>query len=195
MIFLLALDSPKTLYHGGNQVTELQRREFNVRFLIQRVTRASVHVEGQLQAAIGSGLLVLIGISASDGTQEADYLAEKLVHLRIFPDEEGRMNRSAIDISGQLLLVSQFTLYGDCRKGRRPSFDAAAPPAAARALYEYVVAKVREKGLVTRTGVFQAHMQVELINDGPVTLMLDSEPAAENAKRGVRQTMTPPSIG
>jgi D-tyrosyl-tRNA(Tyr) deacylase len=119
-------------------------------------------------------MLVLIGISASDTRKEADYLADKLVNLRIFADEAGKMNLSALDSRLELLLVSQFTLYGDCRKGRRPSFDAAAPPAAARELYDYVVEKVKEKGLVVRTGVFQAHMEVELINDGPVTLLLES---------------------
>jgi len=145
-----------------------------VRFLIQRVARAAVHVEGSLVASIGAGLVVLIGIAATDTTREADYLADKLVNLRIFQDENDKMNRSALDVSGELLLISQFTLYGDCRKGRRPSFDAAAPPATARELYEYVVGKIRERGLVTRTGVFQAHMRVELINDGPVTLLLES---------------------
>jgi D-aminoacyl-tRNA deacylase len=145
-----------------------------MRFLIQRVTRASVRVEGNLHAAIGPGLLVLIGISGTDGTAEADYLADKLVNLRIFPDGAGRMNRSAIDVSAALLLVSQFTLYGDCRKGRRPSFDAAAPAEKARSLYEYVVRKVGETGLAVETGIFQAHMEVELVNDGPVTLMLES---------------------
>jgi D-tyrosyl-tRNA(Tyr) deacylase len=117
---------------------------------------------------------VLIGIAATDGTSEADYLAEKLVNLRVFSDTQGRMNRSAIDVNAALLLVSQFTLYGDCRKGRRPSFDAAAPPDKARGLYDYLVTKIRAKGLVTETGVFQASMQVELVNDGPVTLLLES---------------------
>jgi D-aminoacyl-tRNA deacylase len=119
-------------------------------------------------------LLVFIGISTLDGRAEADYLADKLVNLRVFSDSEGRMNLSALDVKGQLLLVSQFTLYGDCRKGRRPSFDAAAPAATARELYEYTVEKIRQKGLVTKTGVFQADMQVELVNDGPVTLLLES---------------------
>lgn len=146
-----------------------------MRFLIQRVTRACVRIDGKLEAAIGRGLLVLIGISATDGTAEADYLADKLINLRVFPDNESRMNRSAADINAALLLVSQFTLYGDCRKGRRPSFDAAAPADKARQLYEYVAAKVRETGLVTETGVFQAHMEVELVNDGPVTLLLESQ--------------------
>lgn len=138
------------------------------------MSRAAVRIEGRAEAAIGAGLLVLVGISGTDETAQADYLADKLVNLRIFNDEEGRMNRSALDVQASLLLVSQFTLYGDCRKGRRPSFDAAAPLPKARDLYEYVVRKVREKGLVTETGVFQAHMEVELVNDGPVTLMLES---------------------
>jgi D-tyrosyl-tRNA(Tyr) deacylase len=145
-----------------------------VRFLIQRVKRAAVSVEGKLAGEIGAGLVVLIGISGSDGTTEADYLTQKLIHLRIFSDDEGRMNRSALDSAASLLLVSQFTLYGDCRKGRRPSFDAAAPPHRARELFEYVIRKVRESGLVTETGVFQAHMELELVNDGPVTLLLES---------------------
>jgi len=145
-----------------------------MRFLIQRVTRACVRVDGKLEAAIGTGLLVLIGISATDGTAEADYMAAKLVNIRVFSDGEGRMNRSAIDVSAALLLVSQFTLYGDCRKGRRPSFDAAAPPDRARGLYDYLVTQIREKGLVTETGIFQASMEVELVNDGPVTLLLES---------------------
>jgi D-tyrosyl-tRNA(Tyr) deacylase len=148
--------------------------EIQVRFLIQRVRRASVAVQGKLEGEIGAGLLVLIGISAIDRTADADYLAEKLVNLRVFSDGEGRMNRSALDVGAELLLISQFTLYGDCRKGRRPSFAAAAPAERARELYEYVVAKIREKGLVTKSGVFQAHMDVELVNHGPVTLMLES---------------------
>jgi D-aminoacyl-tRNA deacylase len=145
-----------------------------VRFVIQRVTRASVRVDGKLEAEIGAGLLVLIGIAATDLPAQADYLAEKLVHLRIFADDQGRMNRSAVDVNASVLLVSQFTLYGDCRKGRRPSFDAAAPAELARELYEYVVTRVRTYRLLTRTGVFQAHMEVELVNDGPVTLLLES---------------------
>lgn len=145
-----------------------------MRFVIQRVSRASVRVDGKLVAEIGHGLLVLAGIAATDLSAQADYMAGKLVNLRIFPDSEGRMNRSALDVSASLLIVSQFTLYGDCRKGRRPSFDAAAPPEAARELYEYLVSRVREYGLVTETGVFQAHMEVELVNDGPVTLWLES---------------------
>jgi D-tyrosyl-tRNA(Tyr) deacylase len=145
-----------------------------VRFVIQRVTRASVRVDGKLEAEIGAGLLVLVGIAATDLPAQADYLAEKLVHLRIFADDQGRMNRSSVDVNAAILLVSQFTLYGDCRKGRRPSFDAAAPAEVARELYEYVVTRVRGHGLLTRTGVFQAHMEIELVNDGPVTLLLES---------------------
>jgi D-tyrosyl-tRNA(Tyr) deacylase len=145
-----------------------------MRFLIQRVTRASVKVDGKVEGSIGSGLLVLIGIAGTDTNADADHLADKLVNLRVCSDSAGRMNWSAIDVKAALLLVSQFTLYGDCRKGRRPSFDAAAPAEKARTLYEYVVGKIRESGLVVETGVFQAHMEVELVNDGPVTLMLES---------------------
>ena len=132
-----------------------------------------MRVEGREEESIGGGVVVLIGIAAGDEQRHADYLADKLVNLRIFPDSEGKMNLSALDVRAELLLVSQFTLYGDCRKGRRPSFDAVAPPVEARRLYEYAVEKVKEKGLEVRTGVFQAHMEVELINDGPVTLMLE----------------------
>ena len=145
-----------------------------MRFLIQRVTRASVKVDGKLEGGIGAGLVVLIGISKTDSTKEADYLAQKLVHLRVFSDDSGRMNRSALETGAALLLVSQFTLYGDCSKGRRPGFDAAASPVAARELYEYAVAQIRLSGLVIQTGVFQAHMELELVNDGPVTLLLES---------------------
>jgi len=145
-----------------------------MRFVIQRVTRSSVTIDGKLEAEIGNGLLVLVGIAATDLPAQADYMADKLVNLRMFPDDEGMMNRSALDVNASLLMVSQFTLYGDCRKGRRPSFDAAAPAEVARPLYDYLLTKVREKGLVTKTGVFQAHMEVELVNDGPVTLLLES---------------------
>jgi D-tyrosyl-tRNA(Tyr) deacylase len=145
-----------------------------MRFVIQRVTRASVRIDGKLEAEIGAGLLVLVGIAVADSSAQANYLVSKLVNLRVFPDTGGRMNRSALDVNASILLVSQFTLYGDCRKGRRPSFDAAAPVELARELYDYVVTKVREEGLVTETGVFQAHMEVELLNDGPVTLLLES---------------------
>lgn len=146
-----------------------------MRILIQRITRASLRIDGNLEAEIGPGLVVLIGVASHDTESAADYLADKLVNLRIFSDDKGHMNHSALQVSAELLLVSQFTLYGDCRKGRRPGFDAAASPAEARKLYEYFVKKVKESGLITRTGVFQAHMQVELVNDGPVTLLIESE--------------------
>jgi D-tyrosyl-tRNA(Tyr) deacylase len=145
-----------------------------MRLLIQRVTRASVRIDGRLEGEIGQGILAFIGFGAGDSHPAADYLADKLVNLRIFADAAGRMNRSALDINAGLLLVSQFTLYGDCRKGRRPGFDAAAAPADALLLYEYFVQQVRSKGLLTQTGVFQAHMEVELVNDGPVTFLLES---------------------
>lgn len=125
--------------------------------------------------SIAAGLLVLIGVAANDTSSDADYLADKVIHLRIFPDAEGHMNRSLTDTGGALLLISQFTLYGDCRKGRRPSFSAAATAATARDLYDYTVARLRQSGLQIETGVFQADMKVELVNDGPVTLLLESE--------------------
>ena len=145
-----------------------------MRFLIQRVSRASVTVNGDLAGAISAGLLVLVGISAKDTTADADYLSDKLLHLRIFPDAAGHMNRSVTECGGSLLVVSQFTLYGDCRKGRRPSFSAAAPAEVARTLYDYTVTRLRHSNNIVETGVFQADMQVELVNDGPVTLMLES---------------------
>lgn len=145
-----------------------------MRILIQRVSRAEVRVDQKVEGRIGNGLVALIGIAVADGEKEADYLADKLIHLRVFSDPAGKMNLSALETGAGLLLVSQFTLYGDCRKGRRPGFDAAAPPERARELYEYFVDKVRQSGLVTETGVFQAHMELELTNDGPVTLLLES---------------------
>lgn len=144
-----------------------------MRILLQRVKSAAVRINGDLEASIGPGLLAFVGISRQDGKTEADHLAARMVELRIFADEAGRMNLSALDTAAELLLVSQFTLYADCSRGRRPSFDAAAPPEKARELYEYFVTKVREKGLTTKTGVFQAHMEVQLINDGPVTLFIE----------------------
>jgi D-tyrosyl-tRNA(Tyr) deacylase len=131
-------------------------------------------VDQRTQGRIGPGIVALIGIATADTTKDADYLADKLIHLRIFSDADGKMNLSAMDTGAGLLLISQFTLYGDCRKGRRPGFDAAAPPERARELYDYFVDKVRQSGLVTQTGIFQAHMEVELVNDGPVTLLLES---------------------
>ncbi len=142
--------------------------------VIQRVRRASVTVDGAVSGAIGGGLLVLLGVGRGDTEAAADYLAGKIAGLRIFPDAEGKMNLSLLDTGGAMLVVSQFTLYGDCRKGRRPSFDAAAPPEEARRLYEYFVSKVRAANIPVETGVFQAHMDVELLNDGPVTLIIES---------------------
>jgi D-tyrosyl-tRNA(Tyr) deacylase len=146
-----------------------------VRAVIQRVRSATVTVEGAVAGAIGRGLLALVGVGQDDGPADVEFIASKLRDLRIFEDDEGKMNRSVGQAGGEILVVSQFTLYGDCRKGRRPSFDAAAPPARARALYEDVVRMLRETaGVAVATGAFQAHMQVELVNDGPVTLLLDS---------------------
>ena len=145
-----------------------------MRALIQRVLRASVKVDGAVVGDIGPGLLALIGVAKTDTTTDAEYLAEKVTHLRIFSDEAGKMNRSLLDTSGALLAVSQFTLYGDTRKGRRPGFDAAAGAELGRALYEHYVEASRRVGLRVETGVFQAHMEVELVNDGPVTLMVET---------------------
>jgi D-tyrosyl-tRNA(Tyr) deacylase len=124
--------------------------------------------------AISTGLLVLIGVTTTDTRQDAEYLADKVIHLRIFRDETGRMNRSILEIGGELLVVSQFTLYGDCKKGRRPSFDQAAAPDLARGLYEYFVERLRSGNINVQTGVFQAEMEIHLVNDGPVTFVLDS---------------------
>jgi D-tyrosyl-tRNA(Tyr) deacylase len=145
-----------------------------MRALLQRVTHASVVVEGSVVGEIGAGLLILLGVAKPDTTADAAFLADKALNLRIFPDAEGKMNRSLLDTGGSLLVVSQFTLYGDCRKGRRPGFDAAAPAEQARALYESFVEIARRSGLRVETGVFQAHMEVALVNDGPVTLMLET---------------------
>lgn len=145
-----------------------------MRIVLQRVASAEVRVEGATVGAIGRGLVILLGVTHADSREDADYLAEKVTHLRIFPDEAGRMNRSVLEIGGALLVVSQFTLYGDTRKGRRPSFDEAAPPEQARNLYEYFVDRSRLSNLTVKTGVFQADMEVHLINDGPVTFFIDS---------------------
>jgi D-tyrosyl-tRNA(Tyr) deacylase len=145
-----------------------------VRAVVQRVSRAKVTVNGGVTGEIERGLLVLLGVGAGDSTADADYLAEKISGLRIFEDSGGKMNLSVTEIGGAVLAVSQFTLYGDVRRGRRPSFDAAAPPQPARELYEYFVAKIRAAGLRCETGRFQEMMQVELVNEGPVTILLDS---------------------
>jgi D-tyrosyl-tRNA(Tyr) deacylase len=148
-----------------------------MRAVVQRVRSASVSVDGRIAGAIGSGLLVFVGVAHSDGPDDVRYIATKLHDLRIFPDDAGRMNRSVVETGGSVLVVSQFTLHADCRKGRRPSFDAAAPAALAEALYLDVVRMLRDRGLTVETGVFQADMSVALVNDGPVTMLLDSAKA------------------
>jgi D-aminoacyl-tRNA deacylase len=145
-----------------------------MRAVVQRVSRARVTVGGEIVGEIGRGLLVLLGVGAGDARADADYLADKTVGLRIFEDAGGKMNLSVAEVSGAVLVVSQFTLYGDARRGKRPSFDAAAPPDKARELYEYFVGKIRAAGLRSETGRFQEMMQVELVNEGPVTILLDS---------------------
>ena len=145
-----------------------------MRALVQRVLKACVEVDRKVVGEIGPGLLVLLGVATPDTEADADFLAAKIAGLRIFSDSAGKMNLSLLDTGGAMLAVSQFTLYGDCRKGRRPSFDAAAPPDQARALYERFVASSRQAGLRVETGVFQAHMLVSLENDGPVTLLVES---------------------
>jgi D-tyrosyl-tRNA(Tyr) deacylase len=140
----------------------------------QRVSRAEVRVGEEVTGQMDAGLLALVGVAAEDGEEDARYIAEKLVHLRVFPDDEGRMNRSLLELRGDLGIVSQFTLLGDCRKGRRPGWSAAAPPERAEPLIERVVALVREQGVRVVTGRFRARMQVELVNVGPVTVLLDS---------------------
>ena len=145
-----------------------------MRAVVQRVSRARVSVNGEITGEIGRGLLVLLGVGVGDTRADADYLAEKTIGLRIFEDAGGKMNLSVAEVAGALLVVSQFTLYGDVRRGKRPSFDAAAPPDEARALYEYFVEKIRAAGLRSETGRFQETMQVELVNEGPVTILLDS---------------------
>jgi D-tyrosyl-tRNA(Tyr) deacylase len=138
------------------------------------VRHASVRVDEEIVGAIGQGLLVLLGVDVNDGSGDADYMADKIIGLRIFNDDDGKFNRSLEDVGGAVLLVSQFTLHGDCRKGRRPSFIAAARPEQAIPLYERVGSLLREKGVEVANGIFGAHMEVELLNDGPVTLLLDS---------------------
>lgn len=145
-----------------------------MRAVIQRVERASVSVEGEIRGQIGAGFLVLIGVEEGDGDADVRYIAEKVPNLRVFEDEQGKMNRSLLDVGGELLAVSQFTLLGDARGGRRPSFITAARPETADPMYERLVADWRARGIRVETGVFGAHMKVSLVNDGPVTILLDS---------------------
>jgi D-tyrosyl-tRNA(Tyr) deacylase len=145
-----------------------------MRAVVQRVSRAQVTVSEEIVGKIGRGLLVLLGVAQADNEADADYLAEKIVGLRIFEDENGKMNLDTASVNGQILVISQFTLYGDVRRGKRPSFDAAAPPQRARELYEYFVNRIRTAGIPCETGRFQQMMQVELVNEGPVTILLDS---------------------
>jgi|SRR5688572_3516302 len=148
-----------------------------MRMVVQRVSRASVRVDGELAGSIGAGLAILLGIKKDDTIADAEYLVDKALGLRIFPDGDDKMNRSLVEAGGAVLVVSQFTLYGDVKKGRRPSFEKAASPELARDLYEKFVELLRGKGLHVKTGVFQAMMQVELVNEGPVTILVDSEKA------------------
>lgn len=144
-----------------------------MRAVLQRVSRAKVTVDGEVTGAIASGWLVLLGVAPRDSQNQAEWLAEKVANLRAFPDADGKMNRSVQDVSGGVLVVSQFTLYGDCQKGRRPSFTGAAPPAEAEPLYEAFVTALKLLGVPVATGRFAADMQVELVNDGPVTFILE----------------------
>ena len=143
--------------------------------VVQRVSKSSVSIESEVVGKINAGLMVLLGVAVEDTEKEADYLAEKIINLRIFSDENGKMNLSLRDIGGEMLVVSQFTLLGDCRKGRRPSFIAAAGPEMGNALYAYFVDYMRQKGITVATGRFGAMMDVSLVNDGPVTLILESK--------------------
>lgn len=144
--------------------------------VIQRVKEAKVTVEGRVVGEIGLGVLVLLGVEIGDGCNEADWMAEKIVHLRIFPDDQGKMNLALPDMKGEMLAVSQFTLAGNCSKGRRPSFDTAAAPEEANRIYNYFMGQVWELGVPVQSGIFQADMQVSLVNDGPVTFVLETPP-------------------
>lgn len=148
-----------------------------MRAVLQRVSQAAVTVQGERVASIGRGYLVLVGVTHTDGESDARYIADKIASLRLFEDDAGKINLGITDVGGEVLLVSQFTLYADCRKGRRPSFTDAAPPDMAERLYLRVAEMLREAGLPVQTGVFGAHMHVSLVNDGPVTILLDSQSA------------------
>ncbi len=152
-----------------------------MRVLVQRVARAAVHIDGGTVAAIGPGLLLFVAFRLGDNASDLEWMAEKVVHLRIFEDAAGKLNRSLLEVGGSALVVSQFTLYGDARKGRRPSFDESAPADEARPLFEKFVDNLASRGIITAVGRFQTVMQVELVNDGPVTILLDS-PAAGHTR-------------
>ena len=145
-----------------------------MRAVVQRVIEARVAVDGEVVGSIGNGLLVLLGVAKDDAEADADYLADKVAGLRIFPDEQDKMNLSVLEVKGEVMVISQFTLYGDVRRGKRPSFTAAAPPDRAKALYEHFVERMRSLGISVATGQFQAMMDVSLVNTGPVTILLDS---------------------
>ncbi len=146
-----------------------------MRAVVQRVKSARVSVEGEAAGTISNGLLVYLGVGKQDTEKDIDYMVEKITNLRIFEDEQGKMNRSLVDEEGEILCISQFTLWGDCRKGRRPSFTDAREPGEADEMYQRFVDKCKDKGIKTETGVFQAHMEVSSVNDGPVTMLIDSE--------------------
>lgn len=146
-----------------------------MRAVVQRVSRASVSVDGETIGKIGPGLMVLLGVGLEDSEKDVDYLVDKIVNLRIFQDEHGKMNISLLGIGGEMLVVSQFTLYGDCRKGKRPSYDKAARPETAEAMYEKFNQRCRDYGIKVETGKFQAMMKLDIVNEGPVTLILDSK--------------------
>ena len=146
-----------------------------MRAVVQRVRHASVHIDNNTTGQIGYGLVVLLGIRTDDTTRDLQWMADKTVNLRIFEDDEGKMNRSLADINAEMLIVSQFTLYGDCRKGRRPGYSSAAPPEIAEPIYDRFIEEIKSRGIKTATGTFRAMMEIELVNDGPVTLLLDSE--------------------
>ena len=154
-----------------------------MRACVQRVSRAQVAVDGEVSGRIGTGLMVLLGVAATDAEADAQQLARKIVGLRIFEDQQEKMNLALADVGGAMLVVSQFTLLGDCRKGRRPSFTAAAPPELAEKLYQVFVDAVAQQGIPVATGRFREHMEVELVNDGPVTLVLESADLARPRKR------------
>lgn len=161
-------------WYSASQRSPSLRRASQVRVVVQRVKRAAVQVDGETVAAIGPGILLYAAFRPDDAAADLAWMADKVVSLRIFPDQAGKMNRPVLDVGGQILVVSQFTLYGDARRGRRPSFDGAAPAETARRLFEEFVDRLRTSGLAIRVGRFQEHMQVESANDGPVTILLDS---------------------